>query len=299
MIYFSVLETALPFGKAVSKEKEITMYNYHGKTALITGASTGIGASFARQLAAQGMNLVLVARSEQRLQALATELSKEHRVKVEVIPADLSRPGTAANIYETTRQRGINVDMLINNAGISTFGDFDTISPQKQQEEIAINVASVVDMTHAFIPGMLEKGEGAIINVASIVGFFPLPNQAVYGATKAFVLSFSEALFVEYEKRGIKVFTLCPGPVATEFFESMGASPTTKAATPDEVVKVGLKAFQKGRHYVTPGVVNSIQANWLPRLLWRSAMARLVGSVSKRIMRSHSPEVAATAQTKS
>ena len=264
------------------------MYDYKGKRALITGASSGIGASFAQALAQRGMNLVLVARSEDKMQKLADELKRSHGVEVAVIGADLSQAGSAKTVYEATQSQNLPIDMLVNNAGFSTFGNFETIPPSKEQEEIAVNVATLVDLTHAFLPAMLTKGDGAILNVASTASFLSLPRQAVYGATKAFVLSFSEALYEEYRKRGVRVFALCPGAVATEFAEVAQVDFTTKAHPPQQVVEVGLKAFERGRHYVIPGAMNYVQANVLPRLLPRNLLVRLVEVVSRQAIKPRS-----------
>lgn len=257
---------------------------YTKKTALITGASSGIGECFAHELAKREMNLILVARSEDKLQALAMQLSHQYSVRVEVITADLSREGEGFRVFEETQARQLNVDMLVNNAGFSTRGMFESISPEKDHQQIMLNVVSVVDLTHAFIPMMLAKGEGIIINVGSTTSFYPLPRQAVYAATKAFVLSFSEALWIEYRKRGIKVLALCPGATDTDFFNTMGGGNFVAGKhSPQEVVRAGLLALEQNRHYVIPGFKNSFESNILPRLLPRAAMATLVGLVSQRV----------------
>ncbi|MBW4662497.1 MAG: SDR family oxidoreductase [Drouetiella hepatica Uher 2000/2452] len=256
--------------------------HYIGKTALITGASSGIGASFAYELASRKMNLVLVARSADKLQALATQLRDRYSISVEVITADLSREGEGLRVYKEAQARQLHVDMLINNAGFSTHGAFESILPDKDHQQVMLNVVSVVDLTHAFIPNMLAKGEGSVINIGSTTSFYPLPRQAVYAATKAFILSFSEALWIEYRKRGIKVLALCPGATNTEFFNAMGRDVVAGKHSPQKVVHVGLSALERDRHYVIPGFKNSFESNILPRLLPRAAMAALVGSVSQR-----------------
>jgi uncharacterized protein len=172
--------------------------------------------------------------------------------------------------------------MLVNNADFSTHGAFESILPDKDHEQAMLNVVSVVDLAHAFIPGMLAKGEGSIINIGSTTSFYPLPRQAVYAATKAFVLSFSEALWIEYRKRGIKVLVLCPGATNTDFFNAMGRDVVAGKHSPKEVVRVGLSALEHNRHYVIPGFKNSFESNILPRLLPRAVMATLVESVSQR-----------------
>jgi uncharacterized protein len=268
------------------------MYDYNGKTALITGASSGIGEAFAKILAAKGMNLVLVARSEGKLQQLAAELERQHGVRVGVIPADLSEVGVAQKIYRSAKEQGWQVDLLVNNAGFSTYGYFETISPEREQAEITVNVASLVDLNHAFIPDMLEKGGGGVINVGSIGGFAPLTRQAVYGATKAFVLSFSQALHEEYRKRGLKVLALCPGAVATNFNEVIDVDINIKGATPEFVVKAALNAFERGKSVVVPGASNKLMAAILPRILPRDTVVRVMDRISKQLVRLRSPQTA-------
>ncbi|MBX9254947.1 SDR family oxidoreductase [Desmonostoc muscorum CCALA 125] len=260
--------------------------SYIGKTALITGASSGIGEVFADALAQRGMNLVLVARSESKLQELSTQLNNKYGIRADAIAADLSCENIGLYVYEETQKRQLHVDMLINNAGFSTKGNFETISLDKDHQQVMLNVVSVVDLTHAFIPAMLEKGEGTIINIGSTASFYPLPYQAVYGATKAFILSFSEALWAEYQGRGIKVLALCPGPTDTAFFNAMGQDLTLKKHSPQEVVRIGLSALEENRHYVIPGLRNTLESNVLPRLLPRVALAKLVSSISQKVFQS-------------
>ncbi len=255
---------------------------YVGRTALITGASSGIGEAFARELASRQMNLVLVARSEDKLQAIATQLRDRHSISVEVITADLSREGASSQVYKEVQSRQLHVDLLVNNAAFGTHGTFESISPDRNHRQVMLNVVSVVDLTHAFIPDMLAKGEGSIINIGSTAAFYPLPRQAVYAASKAFVLSFSEALWSEYRKRGIKVLALCPGATNTNFFNTMGRDVVMGKHSPQQVVRVGLSALEGDRHYVIPGFKNSFESNILPRLLPRAALATLVDIISQR-----------------
>ena len=258
------------------------MQHYVGKTALITGASSGIGESFAYELAKRKMNLVLAARSEDKLQALAAQLRDLYGISVEVIATDLSREGEGFRVYDEVQARQLHIDMLVNNAGFSTHGAFESILPDQDHRQAMLNVVAVVDLTHAFIPGMLAKGAGSIINIGSTTSFYPLPHQAVYAATKAFVLSFSEALWIEYRKRGIKVLALCPGATNTDFFDAMGRDVVAGKHSPQKVVLVGLSALEHNRHYTIPGFKNSFESNILPRLLPRAAMATLVERVSQR-----------------
>ncbi|MBC8075539.1 MAG: SDR family oxidoreductase [Chloroflexales bacterium] len=260
------------------------MEDFRGKTALVTGASSGIGEAFARQLAAQGADVVLVARSEARLEALASELTARHGVSATVIAADLSAEGAAARLYDTIRVRGLALDVLINNAGFGSYGAFEQLDAAREHDEIMLNVTALVDLTRAAIPELLAR-KGAVINVASIAAFQPIPYMAVYGATKAFVLSFSEALWAQYRTSGLRVLVLCPGATATAFFESVGALEETvgRMDTPERVVAVALRALERRRSYVIPGLANALLAGLLPRLVPRSIVARVV----ERMVRPH------------
>jgi uncharacterized protein len=171
------------------------MFTYQGKTALITGASSGIGRAFAHALARRGMAVVLIARSEERLLALATDLSQRYGIRAEVIPADLSQEDAIRQIRHEVELHELVIDLLVNNAGFATNGYFERLSPERDHDQVTVDVTSVVDLAHAFVPALLERSPGAaIINVASTAGFQPLSYMAVYGASKAFVLSFSQAL---------------------------------------------------------------------------------------------------------
>lgn len=247
-----------------------------GKTALITGASSGIGAAFARALAEQGTHLILVARSEDKLRDVATALTARHAISVDVLPFDLTRPEAGQQLFAVTERRGHAVDILINNAGFATYGPFHLIDAEREQQEILVNVAAVVDLTHSFLPAMLARRSGSIINVASTAAFQPIPYMTVYGASKAFVLSFSEALWAEYRGQGIRVLALCPGPTSTNFFTVVGTEDASFGAkeTPDKVVQVALRALQRGRPSVISGRQNWLQANSV-RFAPRSLVVRM------------------------
>ena len=249
---------------------------YKGKTALITGASSGIGAAFAKALAAAGAHLILVARSEEKLHTLASQLVSQYTIRAEVIVADLSRVGAAHTVFEETQQRGLTVDILINNAGFGTHGQFDTLDGEREQQEIMLNVATLVDLTHSFLPLMLARRQGAIINVASLAAFQPIPYMAVYGASKAFVLSFSEALWGEYRTKGVRILALSPGETTTGFFDVVGPQYGTpgKMETPEQVVQIGLRALEQGRSSVVSGRQNTLIAN-SSRFFPRSLAVRL------------------------
>ena len=260
---------------------------YTEKTALITGASSGIGAAFATALATMGTHLILVARSEEKLRTLASTLADQHGIHAEVIVSDLSRVGAAHSVFEETQRRDLTVDMLINNAGFGTYGQFDTLDAEREQQEILLNVATLVDLTHAFLPLMVARHQGAIINVASLAAFQPCPYMAVYGATKAFVLSFSEALWGEYRMKGVRVLAVCPGETETEFFRVVGngyETPLGNAEMPEQVVQVALRALKQGRSSVISGKQNALSAN-LSRFVPRSLVVRVMAQVTQQRLR--------------
>ena len=256
-------------------------------TALITGASSGIGEAFANALAAQGFDLILVARSEDKLTSLAKQLTELHSRRVEVVTADLTHAGSAAKIHTAAQALGLPVDLLVNNAGFGSAGAFHKLEAAREREEVLLNAAAVVDMTHAFLPAMLDKGRGGIINVASMAAFQPLPFMSVYAATKAFVLSFSQGLRAELRGKGVKVLAVCPGPVDTPFFEATGNTklrktvPKATMMTAEGVVAASLKAFRAGRSIVVPGMANKLLATGT-RLMPRDALAAMTAMVMRR-----------------
>ena len=258
------------------------MFTYQGKTALVTGASSGIGEAFARALAGRGMNVVLVARSEQKLRTLAAELSAQHGVRAEVIAADLGQEQAVQLIQQEVERRGLTIELLVNNAGFGTYGLFETLSPEREYQEVMVNIAAMVALTHAFVPPMAARGQGAVINLSSVAGFQPLPYMAVYAATKAFVLSFSQALSVEYREHGVRVLALCPGVTDTPFLEEARAEPLIVAPkrTPEQAVATGLRALERGRSLVIDGVGNAVLPQ-LVRLLPRAFVAQIVGQVMR------------------
>jgi uncharacterized protein len=255
------------------------MFRYRGRTALITGTSSGIGKAFAWELAKLGMNVVLVARSSDKLRLLGTELEQAYGIRAEVISIDLSQEGAAAKVYETVRSRQLEINLLINNAGFLNHGAFEEIAPDRDRQQVMLNVAAVVDLTHAFIPDLLAHGHGGIINLSSSGAFQPMPYMAVYGATKAFVLSFSEALWAEYRQRGLRVLALCPGPTKTSALVDIFDN--GKATSPDRVVKAALTALDLNRTYTIPGLNNFLLANTVPRLLPRSIVARMIAGITR------------------
>ncbi len=235
-------------------------------TALITGASSGIGEELARQLAAKGYGLFLVARREDRLRALAAAVERDHGVRVEVAPCDLADEAERRKLPGLVSQAGLDVGILVNNAGFTTVGDVHA-NPDRQLGMIRVNVEALVDLTTMWLPGMTERGSGAVINVASTVAFQPMPVQATYAATKAFVLSFSEGVSAELRGSGVTVTALCPGPVATEFIEAGGfkdesPGPSFVYSTAADVAKAGIEGAEKGKRVVIPGIANRVGATF-------------------------------------
>jgi short-subunit dehydrogenase len=257
------------------------------KTALITGASSGIGEAFARTLAAKGMDLILVARSEDKLRALARQLNEVYARRVEVVTADLSAAGSAAKVHAAATALDMRVDLLINNAGFGTVGGFLKQDAERERQEVMLNAAAVVDLCHAFVPAMVERGRGGVINIASMAAFQPLPYMSVYAATKAFVLSFSQGLRGEVRGKGVKVLAVCPGPVDTPFFEATGSAglrktvPKASMVTVDDVVRAALRAFKAGRPVVVPGVAFKVIAAG-SKLVPRNLLAAMTAMVMKR-----------------
>jgi short-subunit dehydrogenase len=253
-------------------------------TALITGASSGLGAIFAEQLAAQGNDLILTARRAERLETLATELRAKHGIAIDVIPADLATAGAPAALIAGIAQRGLAVHVLINNAGFGARGAFAGIDRDTQASMIDLNCRALMELCHAVLPGMIQMRAGGILNVASTASFQPGPWMAVYYATKAFVLSFSEALHEEVREQGVRVAALCPGPTRTEFAEvaNMGDSALFEkyASDPESVVRDGLKALTGNQAVRVSGAMNKMTAGSI-RFLPRWAARRIAGSLQK------------------
>lgn len=253
------------------------------RTALITGASSGIGAAFARALATRQTNLVLVARSKDKLHLLAQQLQKHYPIQIDVLAQDLTAPGAATHVFEAVTQKNIAIDLLINNAGFGDYGLFSESSLAKQLEMIQVNISALVELTYHFLPPMQQRGTGGIINISSIAGFQPMPYLSVYAATKAFVLSFSEALWAENQETGVKVLAVCPGPTQTGFFDRAGfaklansTSENQRSASPEVVVQEALKALDgETATVVTGGLGNQIIVN-LPRFFPRETLVKIV-----------------------
>jgi uncharacterized protein len=260
------------------------MKQLKGKTALVTGASSGIGLAMARSLAARGMHLILTARSENKLNEIANDLKKQG-VNVQVFRSDLSQKGATERLFEQVNKEGLHVDLLINNAGWGKWGEFLEFNREQYDEMLQLNINALTELCHLFIPDMLKQGEGGIINVGSTGSFVPVPFAAVYSASKAYVLSFTEALQGEYGGRGLSFMTLCPGGTESNFAAVAGSDLNLKSNsvkdTPEFVAETGLEAFVKGDLYVITGNQNKRMA-LLPRLLSRKSVLKLVGEGWKK-----------------
>ncbi len=256
----------------------------NGETVLITGASSGIGLELARCFAADKSRLVLVARNTEALQSLAAELRRGYGIQATVVTADLSRPETPARVFHELQHAGITVDVLVNNAGFGAHGEFAGLPLQRQLEMIQVNVASLTDLTGLFLPGMIERKRGGMLNVGSVAGFVSGPGMAVYFATKAYVLSFTEALAGELTGTGLTVTALCPGPTTTNFGnvargekERQFKAPKMSAAA---VARCGHQAFRKGRVLAIPGLRNHFLIS-LTRLTPRRFQRNVVKSLNR------------------
>jgi hypothetical protein len=255
------------------------------RTCLITGASSGIGIDLARELAKRGHGVTLVARREAPLRELAGELADAHGVRAEVATTDLSDASAREQLVADIEKRGLTVDVLVNNAGFSTMGPVHASDPDREVSMVRTDVEAVVHLCSALLPGMVERGSGAVLNVASTAAFQPLPGQAGYGGSKAFVLAYSQAVAQEVRGHGVTVTVLCPGPVETGFAEAMGLSEEEAAGSlpklmwrsAADVAAQAVEGVEKGRAVVIPGVPNRVGARlaWLmPRRLLLPVLAR-------------------------
>jgi uncharacterized protein len=248
---------------------------FTGQTALVTGASSGIGAVYARELAARGADLILVARTESTLRDLAAKLRERYGRRVDVVALDLSEPGAAQRLPD------VDVDVLVNNAGFATHGLLAAADPARLTAQVQLNCVAVVDLTRSYLPGMIARRRGTVINVASTAAFQPLPHMAVYGATKAFVLSFTEAIWSEARAAGVRVVAVCPGATETPFFTVAGDDASVgKRRTPEQVVATTFRALERGRPTVVDGRANALLSK-LPRFTPR----RTVISIAAQTMR--------------
>jgi uncharacterized protein len=255
------------------------------KTALVTGASSGIGEAFARELAAKKTDLVLVARSQNKLEQLAKELQEQYQIKTEVIVQDLTQANAGQILFDKITAKGLTIDLLINNAGFGDYGEFCDRPLAKQIAMVQLNITVLLELTGLFLPIMKQRGSGGIINISSIAAFQPLPYMSVYAASKAFVLNFTEALWAENKDSGVNILALCPGPTESEFFkradfpDSFGGGNSGSMASSEQVVKDALKALAKNQStIVTGGIGNQLIVN-VPRFVPREF---LVSAVEKQ-----------------
>jgi short-subunit dehydrogenase len=248
-----------------------------GSTALVTGASSGIGVEIARSLARRGHAVTLVARRRERLEELAAELKSQYGVRVDVIAADVADLASRQELVAELERLGLTVEVLVNNAGYGTGGRFVTLDLERELGMVKVNSEAVVALCGAFVPGMVKRGRGAVLNVASTIGFQPLLNEATYCATKAFSLTFTESLHGELKGTGVTVTALCPGPVKTEFMNDPGVSegasmlPAPMWVEASVVAERGVRGLERGRRVVVPGVLNRI-STWLGRHTNRSLL---------------------------
>ncbi len=251
------------------------MSRWQNRWALITGASAGIGWALADQLAAQGAKLVLTARRRDRLEQLAQKLTADHHATVEIFPVDLAKPGAPAELFAFTQGKGIETDLLINNAGFGGYGEFHKVSLDWYRDMVQVNVAAVVELTHRYLAGMVERRRGDIMIVASTAAFQPVPYISCYAATKSFDLLFAEGLAEEVRQYGVRVCALCPGPTDTEFM-AVAKQPQRLfrlAETAEKVARTGLEALESGKTYVISGWLNYLQTH-AERLAPRPFVAR-------------------------
>lgn len=258
--------------------------------ALVTGASAGIGASIARELAKLGHNLVLVARRKDRLDALAGELAASHQIRAETISCDLSKAAPRGRLPGQIAKLDLDVEVLVNNAGFATNGPFHQADPARELEQVRVLVEAVVSLTSSFIPAMVERGRGAVLNVSSTAGMQPLPYSAGYSAAKAYVLTFSEALHHELRGSGITVTALCPGPVSTDFWQISGwevtggqsferAVPRPAWVSAEQAARAGVAGLAAGRRVVVPHVAvrNAMRGGrYIPNALKLPVIERLM-----------------------
>jgi len=265
------------------------MQAWEGKWALVTGASAGIGAALARELAGQGTHLVLTARRKERLERLAQELAAKHKIKTEVVAADLTQSSGRERVVAFTQGKGIEVELLINNAGFGAYGEFAGTQTQKLLDMVEVNCAAVVHLTRLYLPEMMRRRRGDVLIVASTASFQGVPYLSTYAATKGFDLLFAEGLAEEMKAYGVRVCALCPGSTESEFQEvagqtNVGAS-MRRRETAEKVARTGLRALAAGKHYVISGLGNYLGAHsqrLVPRGVVTHFAAKMFRPASKR-----------------
>ena len=257
------------------------MDNWRGKWALVTGASAGIGAALAKELAAGGTNLVLTARRIDRLEELAKALSATHKVKAEIFAADLADSNAPERIFAFTREKGIEIELLINNAGFGQYGEVPSVEKQRLLDMVQVNCGAVVHLTRLYLPEMIARRRGDVLILASTASFQAVPYISTYAATKAFDLLFAEGLAEEMKPYGIRVCALCPGSTESEFHVVSGQEKFRKnAETAEKVASTGLKALAAGKSYVISGLGNYLGAHG-ERLVPRRFVTRIAAGMFK------------------
>ena len=251
---------------------------------LITGASSGIGKAFAEEYASRGHKLILVARSEEKLGSIADRLENAYSIDVRTFQQDLSLSDSAEKVFDFCNHEKLDVGILVNNAGFGLDGAFDTVPLEKLEKMVVLHNITLMKLTRLFLPQMKSRNRGAVINLSSIVAFQGVPYNAVYAATKAFVLSFSESIREELRHSGVRIFALCPGLTETDIFDNTGIDPHLTfmpVGTVEPVVKAALNALEKGKPYTVPGFINKILIHG-GRLLPRTLMLKIGMLLSRR-----------------
>jgi short-subunit dehydrogenase len=259
------------------------MMQFKNKWVLITGASSGLGKVFAQKLSAAGAKLVLVARNEEALKEIASLLKHEHNTESIIVIKDLSKPNSAQEVFNEVKNTGIIIDILINDAGFGAYGHFHTTDLNRNEQMLMVNIIALTELTHLFLPDMVSKKSGIIINISSLAAFFPIQNFAVYCGTKAYVRLFTEILWQEYRNEGVQFLCVCPGSTDTDFFINAKMKPSQPTlASPSKVVDQALKALEKNKIYVVCGPVKNKILSQLRRFFTRKFLSKIVKAKTKR-----------------
>ena len=260
------------------------MKSWSGKWALVTGASAGIGAALAEELAGAGTHLILTARRRERLEELAQKLAAAHKIQTKIFVADLVEPAAPEKIFQFTRAQGIEIELLINNAGFGAYGELITVDPRRLTDMVQVNCSAVVHLTRLYLPEMVARKHGDVLIVASTASFQSVPYLSTYAATKAFDLLFAEGLAEEMKPHGVRVCALCPGSTESEFADVAGqthiAATRANRETAEKVARTGLRALAAGKSYVISGL-----GNYLGMLGQRLVSRRMVARVAARMFR--------------
>jgi uncharacterized protein len=256
--------------------------DWSGKWALVTGASAGIGKAIAGELAAGGTNLVLTARRRDRLQDLAKQLNLKYKISTEIFEADLAKPSAPEEIFTFTREKGIAVDLLINNAGFGQYGELASVEPQRLLDMVQVNCGAVLHLTRLYLPDMIARRRGDVLFVASTVAFQAVPYISTYAATKVFDLFLAEGLAEEMKPHGIRVCALCPGTTESEFHDAAAHPPQARrrSETAEKVAKTGLGALAAGKSYVISGAANYLGAH-VQRMVPRRTVTRIAANMMR------------------